>query len=69
MGYLTSLFAIQASTGNVNMCTDVHDHSVLDAYFFDDGTSSHSALEFNENQWTRRLVNALTRSNFEYLQD
>lgn len=29
--------------------------------------SSCSALEFTENQWSWRLVNALTRSHFEYL--
>lgn len=33
MEYLTSLFAIQASAEIVNMCTDVHDHSVLSHIF------------------------------------
>ena len=65
---ITKLFAVKANAEVYNVCSDSHDHKILENYFFDDGIMSRSALELNENQWSQRLVHSLTKCDFEYLQ-
>ena len=44
-------------------------HKELDNYYFDDGAiGARCALQLNENEWSKRLVNCLNSCSYEYLQ-
>ena len=66
---ISTAFPIKATVEDFNECM-VHNHSVgqLEKYFYDDGAASRSALELNENQWSKRLVESLSNCEFDFLQ-